>query len=207
MKTKKQQSSPTVSEQSSQTPAVNGEFVQEPADIALGGDLVLMSPDELADIVIEGFRKLRPYQRYIAELHRRFTIADRDENNRLLEPIKGCHTFREFCTKRLGRTAEAVYKMMRTADPLPKPKRQPRLPGSTANADDASGSAAFPVPSTPVEVKVAYPRYADGKSTSLIDEVTHSDYDYGTQVKILRIVIGNIQAAIPEIEAEIKAAA
>ena len=71
-----------------------------------------------------------------------------------------------------------------------------------------SDPATIAVPGAPVyEEKIAYPRYANGKSTSLIDEVTHSDYDYETQIKILRIVIGNLQAAIPEIEAEIKAAA
>jgi hypothetical protein len=68
-------------------------------------------------------------------------------------------------------------------------------------ADDASDSAKFTVLSTPVhKERIAFPRYADELSTPLIDKVTHSDYDAETQIKIFRIIAGNIQAVIHEIE-------
>jgi len=196
MPKKKKQSEPTVCGQSSQTheektnppealaPAhADGEFAEEPADLPLDGDPTGKSNDELADIVIRMFAKLSRYRRYVEELNVRFSEADRDENNRLIVPIKGCHTFRDFCRKRLNRTAGAVYKMMRNADP---PKASPKP------------SAA---PSTPVpKEKPAFPRYADELSKPLIEKVTHSDYDAETQIKILRIICGNLQAAVHEIQ-------
>jgi hypothetical protein len=149
---KKKQSEPNVCEETSQTleqktskalavAPLNGEFVEEPADIALVGDPAAMNANELADIVIQGFGKLRPYKRYIAELHHRFRTDDRDENKHLLEPIKDCYTFSEFCTKHLDRSARAIYHLLRDSDPekkLPK-SAQPQLPATVCTADLGDG--------------------------------------------------------------------
>lgn len=86
------------------------------ADIRLT-DPVGMTNNELAEVVIQGFRKIRPYIPYIITLRQRFLNGDRDDKNRLIEPIKGCSSWKEFCVELLHRTPQAVGKAIRESKP------------------------------------------------------------------------------------------
>jgi hypothetical protein len=114
------------------TKTVRGKSSRTPSGTAKFTDPINMTDDELADMVAEGYRQFYRYIPYIITLWQRFQKKERDGKNRLLEPIKGCHSFDEFCTKFLDRTPSAVYKAIRqvmqpeltdsTDKPKPKPK-------------------------------------------------------------------------------------
>lgn len=72
-------------------------------------DPASLSLEDLAPIVIEGVRKLRLYGPYIVTFLKKFQDAERDGKNRLKVPVKGCHTFKDFCRTHLGRSQQAVY--------------------------------------------------------------------------------------------------
>lgn len=82
-----------------------------------------MTTDELHDVVIQAFAKIRPYIPYIIELRRRFEDADRDELNRLRKPIQGCHSWKEYCKSILNRTPRTVWDACRDK----KPKQLPAV--------------------------------------------------------------------------------
>jgi hypothetical protein len=76
-------------------------------------------PDEfLADIVILTFKKLSHYLEHIRELKSRFDIGDRDSKNHLKIPIKGCHSWAEFCERHLDHTPQAVGKAIGRKRPV-----------------------------------------------------------------------------------------
>jgi hypothetical protein len=93
--------------------AVRGKSSRTRLDTTKFTDPINMTNDELADIVAEGYRQFYRYVPYVVTLWQRFRDGDRDDKNRLLEPIKGCYSFDEFCTKILDRTPSAVYKAIR----------------------------------------------------------------------------------------------
>jgi hypothetical protein len=84
------------------------------------GNPQALSNDDLADIVVTGLRKLRDYLPYIAELKSRFDAGERDNQNRLRAPIRGCHTWAEFCSNELGRTPRAITKALKATEKNPK---------------------------------------------------------------------------------------
>jgi hypothetical protein len=81
------------------------------------GDPAEMTSDQLADIVIEGIKKLRRYLPYIVTLKDRFDTGDRDSTNRLKTPIKDCCTWKDFCAKHLDRTPQAIGKALADKKP------------------------------------------------------------------------------------------
>jgi hypothetical protein len=88
--------------------------------------MTLRSPDELtddqlADAVIQAFTKIRDYLPYIIALKARFNDGERDSANHLLTPIKGCYSWKEFCTSILNRAPESVREAIAAAK---KPKTE-----------------------------------------------------------------------------------
>lgn len=72
-----------------------------------------MTDDELANGVIQMFGKMREYLPYIVALKERFISGERDARNQLKTPIKGCRTWKEFCTSILQRTPQTVWEAIR----------------------------------------------------------------------------------------------
>lgn len=68
-----------------------------------------MTDDELAGVVIQAFAKIRDYIPYIVELKSRFDAAERNSENRLRTPIRGCYSWKEFCTSILNRTPRNIW--------------------------------------------------------------------------------------------------
>ena len=88
------------------------------------GDPASLTSDQLADIVIQGVKKIRAYLPYIRTLKERFDSGDRDSTNRLRVPIKGCWSWTEFCEKHLNRTTRAVqYLLAGQSNPVDRPHR------------------------------------------------------------------------------------
>ena len=69
-----------------------------------------MADDELAGYVIDGLRKFEHYLPHVKELKKRFAAAPRDSHHRLLVPIRGCYSWKEFCIRHLDRTRQAIEK-------------------------------------------------------------------------------------------------
>ena len=92
------------------------------------GDPAILSNDQLADIVIEGFKKMQRYLPYIVAMKARFDTGVRDSKNHLKTLIKGCDSWQEFCFRHLDRTPRAIRKAMADAK---KPASKPTL-----SADD-----------------------------------------------------------------------
>ena len=87
------------------------------------GDPATMTDDELANVVIEGVKKIRQILPYIVAIKARFDSGDRDRTNRLKIPIKGCFSWAEFCKTRLGRTRQTIHEALAPEPPLaPTPK-------------------------------------------------------------------------------------
>jgi hypothetical protein len=87
------------------------------------GDPATMTDDELANVVIEGVKKIRQILPYIVAIKARFDSGDRDRTNRLKTPIKGCFSWAEFCKTRLGRTRQTIHEALAPEPPLaPTPK-------------------------------------------------------------------------------------
>ena len=111
-------------------------------------DPVLMDNDELAEIVIDGFTKLRPYIPYIITLNQRFRDGERDSLNRLKQPIRGCHSWTEFCRNQLSRTPQAVNKAIRElkpgddsrSDESQEPPQQPEVTQYPPQPEDSPGA-------------------------------------------------------------------
>jgi hypothetical protein len=80
-----------------------------------------MTDDQLADAVIQAFSKIRDYLPYIIALKSRFNDGDRDSENHLLTPIKGCYSWKEFCKFILNRAPETVREAIAAAK---KPKAE-----------------------------------------------------------------------------------
>ncbi len=76
------------------------------------GDPAAMTDDQLADIVIGGFNKMRQYLPYILAMKNRFSAGARDSANRLKNPIKGCHSWLEFCSTCLHRTPQTIGELL-----------------------------------------------------------------------------------------------
>lgn len=76
-----------------------------------------MTNDELAGIVVQAFAKIRDYLPYIVELKSRFNEGDRDSENHLLTPIKGCYSWKEFCQSILNRAPRTVWDACREKKP------------------------------------------------------------------------------------------
>ena len=74
-----------------------------------------MTDDQLADIVIEGVKKIRYYLPLIIAFKGRFDCGDRDRANRLKTPIKGCVSWKEFCVTYLDTTPDGIQKAIRKA--------------------------------------------------------------------------------------------
>jgi hypothetical protein len=90
------------------------------------GDPATFTDDQLADIVIDGVKKLRQLLPYIIAMKARFDAGDRDRTNRLKTPIKGCYSWKEFCKNRLDRApqtiGEALTPVLAPAVEIPAPK-------------------------------------------------------------------------------------
>ena len=88
--------------------------------------LTSLTNDQLADIVIEGFKKIRAFLPHIRMLKERFRSGDRDSANRLKTPIKGCLSWKEFCKKHLDRTTEALREALKPVaiPPVSAPPKQ-----------------------------------------------------------------------------------
>jgi hypothetical protein len=78
-----------------------------------------LTTDQLADVVIEGFKKLARYIPYLIALKKKFADGPRDENNHLKTPIKDCYTWTEFCTNCLDRTRQAIDTAIREPEAEP----------------------------------------------------------------------------------------
>jgi hypothetical protein len=72
-----------------------------------------MTDDELAGTVVGLCAKMREYLPYIIALKERFDAGERDSLNRLRIPIKGCHTWTEFCKSILNRAPQSIYEAMK----------------------------------------------------------------------------------------------
>ena len=70
------------------------------------GDAAMMTNKELVAVAIQAFAKIRDYIPYIVELKSRFDAAERNSENRLRTPIRGCYSWKEFCTSILNRPPE-----------------------------------------------------------------------------------------------------
>lgn len=79
-------------------------------------DPASLTNDQLADLVIEGVKKIRAYLPYIRTLKERFDSGDRNSMNRLRVPIKGCCSWQEFCDQHLDRSTEAIRKALAVHD-------------------------------------------------------------------------------------------
>jgi predicted RNA-binding Zn-ribbon protein involved in translation (DUF1610 family) len=144
---------------SSRTPSVTTQFI----------DPISMTDNELADIVVEGYGQFYRHLPYVITLWQRFQKKKRDGKNHLLEPIKGCHSFDEFCTKYLDHTPSAVYKALRQVmqpqptDGIDKPKRK-------ATAKSKLGSAPH--------VNEDHPEYARMQAVGLINEADETEFKF-----------------------------
>jgi hypothetical protein len=74
-----------------------------------------LTDDQLADAVIQVFAKIQDYLPYIIALKARFSDGDRDSENHLLTPIKGCYSWKEFCASILNRSPEALRQAIAAA--------------------------------------------------------------------------------------------
>lgn len=95
------------------------------------GDPAGLTNDQLADIVIEGVKKIRAYLPYIRTLKERFDSGDRDSTNRLKTPIKDCRSWAEFCDLHLDRGDRAIRKALAAqhdGSANRKPKPEPEAP-------------------------------------------------------------------------------
>jgi hypothetical protein len=81
------------------------------------GDPAEMTDDELADVVIEGVKKIKHYLPYIRTLKGRFDTGDRDSKNRLKTPIRDCSSWKEFCTMHLDRTPKTIREALADKKP------------------------------------------------------------------------------------------
>src|SRR5580658_11390880 len=72
-----------------------------------------MTDDELAGTVVGLCAKMREYLPYIIALKERFDSGERDSLNRLRIPMKGCHTWTEFCKSILNRAPQSIYEAMK----------------------------------------------------------------------------------------------
>jgi hypothetical protein len=77
-----------------------------------------MNTHQLADVVIDGMKKLRHYLPYIAELKKRFDDSERNSLNKLKQPIRNCHSWEEFCGQHLDRTPQAVNYALAKSKPV-----------------------------------------------------------------------------------------
>jgi hypothetical protein len=72
-----------------------------------------LTDDQLANAVVVLFGKMRDYMPYIIALKERFDAGERDSLNRLRTPIKGCHTWTEFCRNILNRAPQSIGEAMK----------------------------------------------------------------------------------------------
>ena len=80
--------------------------------------------DQLADLVIDGVKKFRRYIPLIIELKKRFDDGKRNSDNRLKEPIKGCHSWEEFCGQC---PATEIANRPKILDPFFRPRRSHQI--------------------------------------------------------------------------------
>lgn len=80
-----------------------------------------MATEELASVVINGFKRIKDYLPYIAELKSRFDKAPRGAGNRLLNPIADCYTWSQFCEEHLGRSRKTIFDALRSK---PEPREE-----------------------------------------------------------------------------------
>jgi hypothetical protein len=121
-------------------------------------DPASLTLEELAPFVIEGFRKLRLYRPYILAFLKKFQDAERDSKNRLKVPVKGCHTFKEFCSRHLGRSPQAVYALAKEIGEETKRLNNSEKPKIAAGPSDKS--AKEPATSMPVPQPISIPESA-----------------------------------------------
>jgi hypothetical protein len=69
-----------------------------------------LTDKQLVARVKSGFQKIREQLPYILELRRRFAELPRRKAN-----IDGCHSWREFCERRLNRTYQQIYNVLAEA--------------------------------------------------------------------------------------------
>lgn len=90
------------------------------------GDPAQMTTDALVTVVIDGVQKIRSLLPYIAALKSRFDDGQRDSANRLVNPINGCHSWRDFCVTHLDRAPQTIGRAFAPAkQPLVKPAPEP----------------------------------------------------------------------------------
>ena len=145
------------------TKTVRGKSSQTLLDTKRFTDPINMTDDELGDMVVGGYRQFYRYIPWVITLWQRFQKKERDSKNHLLEPIKGCHSFDEFCTKILDRTPSAVYKAIRQVtqsqltDGTDKSKAKPK-----PTAKSSLGSSSY--------VNEDHPDYARMDAAGLIND-------------------------------------
>ncbi len=88
------------------------------------GDPATMTNKELVAVAIQAFAKIQQYVPYIMELRKRFEAGERNSENRLREPIEGCHSWKEFCNSILNRNYESVRAALAAAKNPKKESRQ-----------------------------------------------------------------------------------
>jgi hypothetical protein len=123
----------------------------------LHGDLpdpASLSLEDLAPIVIEGIRKLRIYRPYILTFLKKFQDAERDSKNRLKVPVKGCHTFKDFCRKHLDRSPQAVYALAKGIGEGTKRLNDSERPRLTAGSSAKSTKEPAPAPPAPQLINI-----------------------------------------------------
>jgi hypothetical protein len=86
--------------------------VEEETSPTLGAN---MTDDALATYVIGLCVKIREMLPYIILLKGRFDNGERDSQNHLRNPIKGCYCWKEFCTHYLNRTPRDINKAFAAA--------------------------------------------------------------------------------------------
>jgi hypothetical protein len=169
-------------------------------------DPASLSLEELAPIVIEGVRKLRLYRPYILTFLKKFQEADRDGKNRLKVPVKGCHTFKEFCRTHLDRSPQAVYALAKEIGE--ETKRLNNREKTRIAAGSSDKSAKEPAPALPAPQPISIPESA---AFGVQDAIRHScQYlndiavflNPNEKVQVYQAVINKMQSEIDLISKE-----
>jgi Domain of unknown function (DUF4338) len=92
------------------------------ATVAEGISATLGNPAEYtsaekAAIVIKYVRNFRECIPFIISLKKDFDAGERDSTNRLREPIKDCHSWKEFCDMHLGKSDRRIRQVLAAAKP------------------------------------------------------------------------------------------
>lgn len=97
-------------------PATKKSLVLPPIPEALA-DRTRLSDEDLSSYIENAVLTLKLCAPFVEEMRRRFTNLDRTKQvDGSYKRIRGCRSFKEYCTGVLKRTEQAVYKMLRDRD-------------------------------------------------------------------------------------------